>query len=160
MVNKVCEKNTPLQLALWLSEIHLIFSKGNTYHKELGASFDLPFLLPHQKEKISKYLESRWSGADDWIHFNRDPKALGNNKSRRKRVVFYSSVDWDAALHFEKNIYESQFHFVDCLLGVAKNFPDMQFIIRVHPAESTGNHPSYTKLENMLPNAYPQTSRL
>lgn len=154
VINKVCEVNQ-VPFYSWhfgYRKSTLIFSRGNTYHKELGAHFDLPTLLPAQRKKISDYLESRWKGSNDWIHFNRNPKALDKKDFNQKRIVFYSSVDWDAALHFDKNVYDNQFHFVDCLLRVASQFPLMKFIIRVHPAESTGNHPSHTRLDEYVKN--------
>ena len=152
IVNKVCELNN-INFYSWhfgYRKSTLIFSQGNTYHKEMGLQRDFENFKNNEKEIITNYLKSRWYGENDWIHFNRSPKKYDGNNNGKLRIVFYSSVDWDAALHFDKNVYSNQFDFVSELINASNNFTNIDFIIRVHPAESTGHHPSYSKLDNHI----------
>ena len=74
-----------------------------------------------QIDKIKKYLTSRKTGSEDWIHFNRKPELVSNkNTDYKKRICFFTSVDWDAALHFENSCFESQFDFLENYLETAK----------------------------------------
>ena len=122
----------------------LIFSKGNTYHKELLSAKEFNRNMSSlQIDKIKKYLTSRKTGSEDWIHFNRKPELVSNkNTDYKKRICFFTSVDWDAALHFENSCFESQFDFLQNYLEAAKANPEIEFNIRVHPAEESGFHPS------------------
>ena len=122
----------------------LIFSKGNTYHKELlFAKPPNNSLSPGQKHRIKSYLASRKKGTEDWIHFNRDPSRSDVEFSNvRKRVCFFTSVDWDAALHFDNSVYNSQFEFLDDLINSVSKNENIDFYIRIHPAEQSGFHPS------------------
>lgn len=153
ILNKVCKKKN-ISYYSWhfgYRKSTLIFSKGNTYHKELGSCSNYNEIKNNELRKIDDYLEKRRIGKDDWIHFNRNPKSHKaiNNKERSK-IIFYSSVDWDAALHFNENVYESQFDFVTHLIESARKNREHDYIIRVHPAEATGMHPSYTKLDRFI----------
>jgi hypothetical protein len=131
----------------------LIFSKGDTYHRELtgtlAEAFEQP-LLSEQKAKIQNYLMSRVSGNQDWIHFNRNPidNKGGGNKSNH--FVCYTSVDWDAALHFPSSVYTSQFEFLSDLVEVFRRYPNLHLTIRIHPAEISGFHPSSFSSEKYL----------
>ena len=135
----------------------LIFSKNETYHKELiNSKIDkLDFdLTKDKKERIMSYLFSRRTGRNDWIHFNRSPEKGLEPNNYEKRFVFYSSVDWDAALHFPSSLYKSQFEFVDEIISVFKEFTNFELIIRIHPAEISGFHPAFVSLENYINNKF------
>lgn len=131
----------------------LIFSRGDTYHRELTAAqpsaFERPLDAP-QRERIMKYLQSRMTGGQDWIHFNRTPKAFDGSNSSRRYFVLYTSVDWDAALHFPASVFSSQFEFLDKLVELFRDVPEHDLIIRVHPAEVTGFHPAALSVEDHL----------
>ncbi len=131
----------------------LIFSRGDTYHRELIAAQPAAFdraLEPLQRERILNYLHSRMTGGQDWIHFNRVPKPFDAAGSPRGYFVFYTSVDWDAALHFPASVFSSQFDFLDKLIEVFRRTPDYDLIIRVHPAEVTGFHPAALSADDHL----------
>jgi len=152
IVNKICASNS-VSFYSWhfgYRKSTLIFSKANTYHKEMGQIYPLTPLSKCEQKTINDYLKSRWSGDGDWIHFNRSPIKLETTSRRTFRVVFYSSVDWDAALHFDKNVYANQFDFVADLVNASRKFSDIEFVLRVHPAESSGHHPSHSKLDRFV----------
>lgn len=130
----------------------LIFSLNDTYHKELVQPIHEKYLMPLDSEKnkfILQYLKSRQSGSQDWIHFNRDPTKFKSNISKPILSCF-TSVDWDAALHFPSSCFKSQFEFLANLVNIFHNLPHHILIIRIHPAEKTGFHPSYTKTSDFL----------
>ena len=135
----------------------LIFSKNDTYHKELINTkideFDLD-LSEDKKDRIMSYLFSRRTGRDDWIHFNRSPEKGLDQNNFEKRFVFYSSVDWDAALHFPSSLYKSQFEFVDEIISVFNQLRNYELIIRIHPAEISGFNPAFISLENYINNKF------
>ena len=133
----------------------LIFSRGDTYHRELIADQPLAFevgLDSFQRETILKYLSSRITGRQDWIHFNRSPKPFTSGNSRSRYFVFFTSVDWDAALHFPTSVFLSQFDFLDKLIEVFRSLPEVELLIRVHPAEVTGFHPAAVSIDNYFAN--------
>lgn len=131
----------------------LIFSRDDTYHRELTLPLERAFERPlgeTAKERITQYLKSRITGGQDWIHFNRTPKSLETASLKRGYFVAYTSVDWDAALHFPASVYRSQFEFVDHLVDIFRRMPEHDLVIRVHPAEVTGFHPAALSLEDHL----------
>jgi hypothetical protein len=131
----------------------LIFSRGDTYHRELTAAQPTAFetaLSPDEAARISGYLKSRAKGSEDWIHFNRQPKPFEAGSQRRGYFVFYTSVDWDAALHFPSSVFRSQFECLSQLIEIFRTTPDYELIIRVHPAEVSGFHPAAFSIEDHL----------
>lgn len=123
----------------------LIFSRGDTYHRELTApqpaAFEAP-LTGGERSRISDYLSSRMSGGQDWIHFNRKSQPFDGKGAKRGYFVCYTSVDWDAALHFPASVFSSQFDFLEKLVALFSQIPDYDLVIRIHPAEVTGFHPA------------------
>lgn len=131
----------------------LIFSHGDTYHRELTgplpAAFEAP-LTDGERERINEYLSSRVSGRQDWIHFNRKPQAFDVKSAKRGYFVCFTSVDWDAALHFPASVFSSQFDFLEKLVALFEDIPDYDLVIRIHPAEVTGFHPAALSAESFL----------
>ena len=97
-----------------------------------------------------EYLKSRVSGSQDWIHFNRNPVSKISQHKKKEFFVCYTSVDWDAALHFPSSIFSSQFEFINLLVSIFKKFNFYDLIIRIHPAEVTGFHPAKKSLNKYL----------
>lgn len=134
----------------------LIFSKGNTYHKEMvdvkKSQFDINW-NEDKKLTIMNYLISRQTGKNDWIYFNRNAVNLDLDKFDivgKTIITFYTSVDWDAALHFPSSLYKSQFEFIEDLIENFRNFKDLILIIRIHPAEITGSNPAFLSSEKYI----------
>ena len=131
----------------------LIFSRGDTYHRELTApqpaAFEMP-LTDGERSRITDYLSSRMSGGQDWIHFNRKPQAFDGKGAKRGYFVCYTSVDWDAALHFPASVFSSQFDFLEKMVELFARMPDYDLVIRIHPAEVTGFHPAALSAESFL----------
>tara|TARA_B100001287_G_scaffold257943_1_gene243950 strand:+ start:8355 stop:9911 length:1557 start_codon:yes stop_codon:yes gene_type:complete len=143
----------------------LIFSKGNTYHKEMVDVTNKQFDISFDKKKINKimnYLFSRQTGKNDWIYFNRNAIDLNledfNLKNDGNIFTFYTSVDWDAALHFPSSLYKNQFEFIKDLVDTFKNFNNLNLIIRIHPAEITGSNPAFVSSEKYIKSLNPSSN--
>lgn len=157
IINDLCQKKH-INFYSWhfgYRKSTLIFSKSNTYHKELGTARPRFNINSSQREKIHSYLGHRRTGSADWIHFNRNPSQYPITIRKRTTICFFSSVDWDAALHFKENVYSSQFDFISEFLKIVKVMDDYDFVIRVHPAEKSGFHPSFNSLEDFIKKEIP-----
>ena len=138
-----------------------IFSHDDTYHRamltepvETWQDLDLS---PGQQIILTRYLESRWNGAEDWISFSRAPvfdfKAFAKERGidpDKPAIAMLTNVFWDAQLHYPANAFRSM---RDWLIGTVRYFaarPDLQLIIRVHPAEITGNLPAREAVADIL----------
>jgi len=144
-----------------------IFSHDNTYHhtlmnepREHWENFELS---EQQDRDLMHYLSSRRDGLFDWIVFHRpksdDPKELPSllGLDPAKPVIgLLTNVSWDAQLHYPANAFDSM---LDWLVQTCRYFearPDLQLLIRVHPAEISGFPPSRQPVLGELRKAIPQ----
>ena len=126
-----------------------IFSHDDTYHHTLMTEprdqWEHQELSPAQDRELTKYLASRREGLFDWIVFHRprtqDPidiaGRLGLDRSRPV-IGLLTNVTWDAQLHYPANAFPNM---VEWLVQTCEYFstrPDLQLLIRVHPAEISG----------------------
>lgn len=146
-----------------------IFSHGDTYHHTLMAEpvdvwRDID-LAPAKERELMSYLASRREGMFDWIVFHRphrsDPQQvaaqLGLDLSRPV-VGLLTNVSWDAQLHYPANAFP---HMLDWLVRTCQYFarrPDLQLLIRVHPAEISGFPPSRQPVLRELRRCVPRLS--
>ena len=130
-----------------------IFSHADTYHHTLmdepvSVWENIPWPV-EREETITRYLHSRWKGENDWIRFHETPYF---NKDRilaeigcdavRPLIGCLTNVMWDAQLHYPANAFANM---LDWLLFTVRYFaerPDLQLVIRVHPAEIRGSVPT------------------
>ena len=130
-----------------------IFSHGDTYHHTLmdePASVweDLEW-SPEREMELMAYLRSRWQGSQDWITFNANPEesrsaiaqALGIDFSK-PTIGALTNVIWDAQLHYRANAFPNMMDWLERTIAYFAGRPDLQLLIRVHPAEITGAVPS------------------
>jgi hypothetical protein len=130
-----------------------IFSHDDTYHHTLlheprDAWEDLE-LSEAQDRDLMDYLASRRDGIFDWIVFHRPPKedpkqlpGLVGLDPSKPVIGLLTNVSWDAQLHYPANAFESM---LDWLVQTCRYFetrPDLQLLVRVHPAEISGFPPS------------------
>ena len=109
-----------------------------------------------KKELIINYLDSRKKGSNDWIVFNKENnfdvnKYLDQNK---KNILLLTNVMWDARLHYSSNAFESMEEWIIKTIDFYSDKEGFNLIIRVHPAEITGDVPSRQKIEDLLNNHY------
>lgn len=130
-----------------------IFSHGDTYHhtlmEEATSVWDsMPWSPAHEKE-IMDYLTSRALGTRDWIWFFEKPdqdamafaREVGLDPSK-PTIGMLSNVAWDAQLHYPANAFKNMFEWVFQTFDYFATRPDMQLLLRIHPAEIRGTVPS------------------
>jgi len=144
-----------------------IFSHDDTYHHTL---MDEPVSVwenmpwpPAREEIITPYLRSRWEGENDWIRFHENPyfekdrilAEIGCDPSR-PIIGCLTNVMWDAQLHYPANAFANM---LDWLLFTVRYFagrPDLQLVIRVHPAEIRGSVPTRQPVVKELSKHFPK----
>ena len=144
-----------------------IFSHGDTYHHTLMSepteAWDTMAWTEEMEAEIVAYLKSRWSGARDWIWFHDEPdedfaayaREVGLDLNR-PMVALLTNVMWDAQLHYPANAFPSMLHWVLQTIEYFKGRPDLQLVIRVHPAEIRGTATSRQPLVPEIEKAFPQ----
>jgi hypothetical protein len=130
-----------------------IFSHNDTYHHTLmnepREHWENLRLSERQERELLQYLSSRREGLFDWIVFHRptrqDPQEIAARiglDPSRPVVGLLTNVTWDAQLHYPANAFPTM---VEWLVQTCRYFarrPDLQLLIRVHPAEISGFPPS------------------
>ncbi len=127
-----------------------IFSHGETYHHTLMTEPTESWEnMPWSKRLeggLLKYLESRWKGTEDWIWFHDRPtedigrigQEIGADFSR-PCIGLLTNVMWDAQLHYPANAFPNMLEWVLSTIEWFALRPDLQLIIRAHPAELRGS---------------------
>lgn len=158
-----------VRLANWVVAYRqntLIFSHEDTYHHTLMTEptegwrqmqFD-----EQQDRDIENYLKSRWSGSRDWIYFHEKPsedmhsfaQTIGLDLAK-PCVGLLTNVMWDAQLHYPANAFPSMLDWVLRSISYFEKRPDLQLLIRVHPAEIRGTLPSRQPLVDEIRRAFP-----
>jgi len=126
-----------------------IFSHGDTYHHTLMAEpveawQDEP-LTPARETSLLDYLASRREGLFDWIVFHRPNRQspahiaaeLGLDTGRPV-IGLLTNVSWDAQLHYPANAFPGMLEWLAETCRYFARRPDLQLVIRVHPAEISG----------------------
>jgi hypothetical protein len=130
-----------------------IFSHDDTYHHTLMnepcEQWEDAALSEDQDRELMQYLASRREGLFDWIVFHRPGRQkpeeiapqLGLDPSK-PGIGLLTNVTWDAQLHYPANAFPSMLEWLvqTCEYFAAR--PDLQLLIRVHPAEISGFPPS------------------
>lgn len=144
-----------------------IFNHDETYHHGLlsepvsswaGMRWD-----ERHRERIEHYLRSRWIGEQDWVRFHRDPefdveiiqRETGIDFSR-PTVGLLTNVVWDAQLHYQANAFPSMLDWLIKTIAYIGTRPDLQLLIRVHPAEISGTLPSRQPAVDEIRQAFPR----
>jgi hypothetical protein len=147
-----------------------IFSHHDTYHHTLMSEpvstwENIPW-SKSQEQELLNYLQSRWYGTEDWIWFHERPepnlekiaRAVGIDWSK-PCIGLLTNVMWDAQLHYPANAFPSM---LDWLLQTIRYFasrPELQLVIRVHPAEIRGTLPSRQRLVDEIAKHVPELPR-
>ena len=144
-----------------------IFSHDDTYHHTLinepvEAWKNIRFGVK-QEEEIDEYLRSRWSGSQDWIWFHdtmdaRDEtlvKETGLDLSKPV-IGLLTNVMWDAQLHYRANAFPNMLDWLTKTILYFKKRPELQLLIRIHPAELRGLVPSRQMVQDEIHRQFPQ----
>jgi hypothetical protein len=130
-----------------------IFSHGDTYHHTLLSEptsvWEAMPWTGRMEEQIADYLKSRWSGTRDWIWFHEKPdeafdafaQRIGLDLAR-PIIGLLTNVMWDAQLHYRANAFPDMLTWAVRTIEYFAQRPDLQLLIRIHPAEIRGTMPS------------------
>jgi len=125
-----------------------MFSHHDTYHhtmlSEPTMHWENMLWTPDTEAQIMDYLKSRWYGSGDWIaYFDKNAKdhvpaiaaELGIDFSK-PCIGLLTNVMWDARVHYRGNAFPDMLEWVLETIKYFAKRPDLQLIIRVHPAEA------------------------
>jgi hypothetical protein len=144
-----------------------IFSHHDTYHhtllEEPVTNWENLDWNGEKEEAIMDYLKSRWQGTRDWIWFHEKPQEelssiaaeLGVDFSR-PCVGLLTNVVWDAQLHYRANAFGDMVQWVLETIEYFAGRPELQLLIRVHPAEIRGTLPSRQPIIKEIEQAFPE----
>jgi hypothetical protein len=144
-----------------------IFSHDDTYHHTLmtepRAHWENEALSEAQQRELMQYLSSRREGLFDWIVFHRpttqDPAdialKLGLDPARPV-IGLLTNVSWDAQLHYPANAFPNMLEWLVQTCQYFATRPELQLLIRVHPAEISGFPPSRQPILQELRKRIPQ----
>lgn len=130
-----------------------IFSHGDTYHHTLvdepTGVWESMEWGRDQEQALLDYLKSRWQGSQDWIFFHDRPEEDLRAIARELGVDFakpciglLTNVVWDAQLHYPANAFPGMLEWLIETIEYFRSRPDLQLVVRVHPAEIRGAIPS------------------
>lgn len=143
-----------------------IFSEGDTYHHTLMSEpvekWENIHWTPELDAVIMDYLNSRWHGTQDWISFQEKPQidlsAIANEIGvdfSKPCIGMLTNVVWDAQLHYPANAFPNMIEWVIRTIQYFSNRPEIQIIIRVHPAEIRGFIPSRQRIVDEINKVFP-----
>ena len=129
-----------------------LFSHDGTYHKtmlyEPKNSWDGFDFTEEKRAAILEYLQGRWSGTYDWIsfskQFSKEEPGIESKSSNKydASILMLTNVMWDAQLHYPANAFPTMLEWILSTIEQFKLKPNLELIIRVHPAEMSGTLPS------------------
>ncbi len=144
-----------------------IFSHADTYHhtmmSEPVSAWKNLSLDGRQTASIVSYLQSRMEGSGDWISFLKEAESdkaaieaeLGIDLAKPS-VGLLTNVFWDAQLHYPANAFPSMREWIVETISYFAAHPELQLIVRIHPAEITGFVPSRERVADMIAESFPQ----
>jgi hypothetical protein len=120
----------------------------------------MTFTDRHDRE-ISHYLESRWLGSQDWIYFHDTPDDSLDTLVQETGVDIakpiigmLTNVMWDAQLHYRQNAFPGMLDWILETVEYFRQQPDLQLLVRVHPAELRGIQASRQFVVDEIRKAY------
>jgi capsular polysaccharide biosynthesis protein len=146
-----------------------IFSHGETYHHTLMAEpvsewEDIAW-TPERDAEVVEYLRSRRRGGRDWIVFHNTAAVEDLRQASpelraidlgRPIIGLLTNVAWDAQLHYPTNAFPDMMDWIVRTVRYFAGRPDLQLLIRVHPAELSGDIPSRQRVVEELRRALPR----
>lgn len=144
-----------------------IFTHNETYHRALmsepTANWEHLRLSPRHESAALDYLTSRWQGTRDWIWFHEKPeqelatiaRELGLDLNK-PIIGMLSNVMWDAQLHYPANGFKNMLEWTSATLCYFASRPDLQLVLRIHPAEIRGTVPSRQPLLAEIKKVFPE----
>lgn len=148
----------------------LLFSHDETYHHAMMDEPVSAWRQMHWSQRhdrfIEEYLKSRWYGTNDWIWFHDRPTfdlepfaRLTGFDPTRPAIGLLTNVFWDAQLHYPRNVFQNMLEWIFETVDYFSKRPDLQLLIRVHPAEIRGTVPARERVVDALMERYTSLPR-
>jgi len=123
-----------------------IFTHDDTYHQmmqyEPVSNWENISWSEDNENQIMDYLVSRESGARDWQQFNENANPSLEAARQEIGIDFTKptigllpNVVWDAQLHYKANSFTNLIEWTIETIRCFIKRPDLQLLIRIHPAE-------------------------
>ncbi len=143
-----------------------LFSHNDTYHKTLQ---DEPaenwehFSFSEQDNKtLDEYLDSRRWGSQDFISYHPNPmedkeKIIGELGLVRgkKTIGMFTNLCWDGQVVFHDTAFNNMFEWITETIRYFIQRPELQLIVRIHPAEVKGavetQQKAYPEIQKQFP---------
>jgi hypothetical protein len=130
-----------------------IFSHDDTYHHTLMTEphehWENMKLSVTQERELMQYLRSRREGMFDWIVFHQatlqEPGVIARRvgiDANKPVIGLLTNVSWDAQLHYPANAFPNMLEWLVQTCEYFATRPDLQLLMRIHPAEISGFPPS------------------
>ena len=148
LFSQVCRQEN-VRFACWTPSYRkqtFIFSHHDTYHHTMLSEptnnwEDLPW-SPEMENEIVDYLNSRRYGTRDWISYQDNTEEdlsiiaaeLGVDFSK-PCIGMLTNVLWDGTVNYPANSFPNMVEWVLQTIRYFTSRPNLQLIIRVHPAE-------------------------
>ncbi len=144
-----------------------IFSEGDTYHHTLlnepVSAWENMVWDEKKDRRLTTYLRDRLTGRDDWIWFQREPiisrEAVVRETGidpRKPTIGLLTNVLWDAQLHYRANAFPDMLAWLTATIQYFARRPDLQLLVRVHPAELSGALPSRQPVMGEVHRIFPE----
>jgi hypothetical protein len=142
-------------------------SHQETYHRSLvdepTTHWDQDRLDDGRRQIIIDYLRSREVGGRDNINYHPNPVldrqrivdivGLDLNKPI---VTMFTNVVWDAQIYYPSNAFDNLFDWVFSTIDYFHRKPELQLVIRIHPAETKGGFTTRQPLFDEIMGRYPK----
>jgi hypothetical protein len=168
LIGEVCRQES-LRVVNWnpaYRKHSFVFSHNDSYHHTMitepvsrweNLKWSRKLEVP-----LMDYLESRKLGTQDWIWFHEKPEEKLAQISEEVGVDFsrpvigaLTSVMWDAKLHYKSNAFPNMVEWLRFTIEYFAKRPDLQLLIRIHPAEIRGTLPSRQPLMSEIQRLFP-----
>lgn len=139
-----------------------IFSHNDTYHHKMMSepvsNWESISWNSKLEQKVLTYINNRSKGTRDWHVFLNEPSGdiatLGFDSSK-PAIGLLTNVCWDAQLHYPANVFDNMLEWIFQTIDHFAKKPDLQLIIRVHPAEVTAELPSRQLVVEEIKKSFP-----
>ena len=145
----------------------LLFSHNETYHRSLvnedADPWEATELNLEMNRRLDEYLNSKTAGGRDNVNYHPNPIEditsflMATNIDRSKPVIsMFTNVIWDAQIYYNGNVFKDIFDWIYSTIEYFNQRPDLNLVIRIHPAESKGGfvtkQPIETEIRSRFPN--------
>jgi len=168
VISEVARKKN-LRNASWTHSYRkhtFVFSHKDTYHhtmlSEPTATWENMHWTAEMEAEIVDYLRSRWSGKRDWISYCEDHRGDLDVESKlgidfsKPCVGMLTNIMFDAQVLYRSNAFPNMVEWVLQTIRYFGTRPDLQLIIRVHPAELQHGKQSLQPLVGVIKEHLPE----